>query len=147
MQILQDLYTLLQSCPHTRYRLLRLWFKVKIFGVESGNFAFHTLARLTLLALQIVLTVRDEDSWYKSFKAQVEKLKENTTYTMVQYFTKTGRELFSMTKKMGTSTFYLYSSAEVGKPWHACRTWHASTSIRHVSEASETRSFPLQIKK
>jgi len=29
-----------------------------------------------------------------------------------------------------------------GNPWHACRTWHASTYIRHVSEASETRSSP-----
>ena len=29
----------------------------------------------------------------------------------------------------------------VGNPWHACRTWHASTSIRHASEDSETRSF------
>jgi len=35
----------------------------------------------------------------------------------------------------------------VGNLWHVCRTWHASTSIRHVSEASETRSSPLQMKK
>jgi len=29
-------------------------------------------------------------------------------------------------------------NAEVGNPWHVCRTWHASTSNRHVSEASES---------
>jgi len=34
----------------------------------------------------------------------------------------------------------LYTRGE--HPCHACRTWHASTSIRHVSEASETRSSP-----
>ena len=39
------------------------------------------------------------------------------------------------------------SSTGVVNPWHACRNWHASTSIRHVSEASETRSSPLQMKK
>jgi len=30
--------------------------------------------------------------------------------------------------------------------WYACRTWHASTSIRHVSKASETRSSPFKWK-
>ena len=35
----------------------------------------------------------------------------------------------------------LWSKTGVGNPWHACRTWHASTSIRHASEDSETRSF------
>jgi len=31
------------------------------------------------------------------------------------------------------------------KPWHACRIWHASTSIQHLSEASETRSSPFKV--
>ena len=33
----------------------------------------------------------------------------------------------------------------VGNPWHACRTWNASTSLQHVSEASETRSSPFKV--
>jgi len=32
----------------------------------------------------------------------------------------------------------------MGNTWHTCRTWHASTSTWHVSEASEKKSSPLQ---
>jgi len=34
---------------------------------------------------------------------------------------------------------------EVGNSWHACQTWHASASVRHVSEAVETRSSPFKV--
>ncbi|CAK8693108.1 unnamed protein product [Clavelina lepadiformis] len=54
---------------------------------------------------KIILTTRDEDSWYRSMLGQVEEAEKNLLYKVIQILTPTGRKYFRFIQQIGILEF------------------------------------------